>query len=326
MAELALITSDLHLHPYKNFNEGDRRLKNGIDYLNYIFRVANKEGIKYIVIPGDIFNNMQIIATKVVNAVDACLKENFDKYSEITIIAISGNHDQCTKNLLDQPAESALEHLAVIFDRFILLDKAPHTFFTEVKNTIVGINYYEHAEHFIKILEEVGKNRMPGKVHLLTHQSIGSGLPIEDALAPEDPLFAPFDFVYNGHIHNGSMLTDKFVNVGSPMHRDAGDIGKEKGCWIVDLDDPINTISFVDITKKYPQFIYKFQGEELTEEESKQYVIWVQPPTKESAKDAEVAKKFNTSLAPAEILTNFAKEVLPEDEVNEKLTYVMTLL
>ena len=57
------------------------------------------------------------------------------------------------------------------------------------------------------------------------------------------------------------------------MHRDLGDLGKRKGFWILDLDDP-NTISFKDITDKFPQFIRKEEGSELTEWEQQQYVVW----------------------------------------------------
>jgi hypothetical protein len=110
------------------------------------------------------------------------------------------------------------------------------------------------------------------------------------------------------------------------MHRDAGDIGQQKGFWIVDLDDPIETISFKDITDKYPQFIHKFIGEEMSEWEAQQYIIWVPNPTLENSKDHEITEKFNTSLAPKAILENYCKEVLSKDEFKEKLAYGLTLL
>jgi len=326
MGELAIVTSDIHIHSYKAYNEGGRRLKHGIAYLDYIFRLADVNGIKYILLPGDLFNNMIIIATSVVREVTKCLKSNFDKFPNILIIAVSGNHDQNTQSLFDSPGESALEYLTVIFPNFILLDKAPHTYFTKNNNTIVGINYYEHSEHFRKVLEEVGKNRMPGKIHLLTHQTIGSGLPIEDTIDPTDPLFDPFDFIYNAHIHSCEQVTDRFINIGSPMHRDAGDIGKKKGFWIVDLDDPVETISFVDITTKFPQFIYKTVGEELEEWEKDQYIIWQPDNVTDNVTDKESTSKYRTDLSPQVIMQNYCDEVLTEKEREEKLTYGLTLL
>jgi hypothetical protein len=51
--------------------------------------LAHANEIKYILFPGDLMNNMQIIATKVVNAIAECLKRNFTDHPEIKIIAVS---------------------------------------------------------------------------------------------------------------------------------------------------------------------------------------------------------------------------------------------
>jgi DNA repair exonuclease SbcCD nuclease subunit len=324
--EKALIFSDLHVHNYKQFNEDGRRLKNGVAFLDYIFKLANANGIKIILFPGDLFNNMQIMATKAVNAVAACLQMNFEAYPDVALIAISGNHDDAEKNLIDNPSESALDYLDYVFPNFILLDHYPHTFHTSNGTTIRGIRYYEHSEHFRAALNEAGIEQNKKNTILLTHQIIGSGLPIEDDIEPTDPLFDPFTLVLNGHIHNCEQLTDKFINVGSPMMRDAGDIGKQKGFWIVDLDNPVETIAFKDITDKYPNFIHKTQGEALTEWESQQYVIWQPAPIADSVKDQKLAEKFSTNLAPAKILENYCAEVLPKEELKDKLAYGLTLL
>ena len=331
--EKAIVFSDLHVHNYRQFNEGGRRLKNGIAFLDYVFKLAHANDIKILLMPGDLFNNMQIMATKAVNAVAVCLKTNFETYPDIALVAISGNHDQASINLIDNPAESALEYLQAIFPQFILLDKhlefPPYkaVFMTENKTVILGIPYFEHKEHFKKALETIIQNDVAQGFNtiLMMHQTVGSGLPIEDDIEPTDPLFDNFSLVLNGHIHNCEQLTDKFINVGSPMHRDAGDIGKQKGFWIVDLDDPQATISFKDITDRFPVFIHKTVGEELTEWESQQYVIFQPAPVADSVKDAKLAEKFSTNLAPAEILTNYCNEVVA-DNFPEYLEYGLKLL
>jgi DNA repair exonuclease SbcCD nuclease subunit len=324
--EKAIVFSDLHVHPYKAFNEGGRRLKNCIAFLDYIFKLADANGIKIILMPGDLFNNMQIMATKAVNAVAVCLQENFELYPDIALIAISGNHDDAEKNLPEDPAESALDYLDYVFPNFILLDHYPHTFHTAGGTTIRGLRYYEHTEHFRAVLEEASKEKDHGNTFLLMHQTVGSGLPIEDDIEPTDPLFDHFSMVFNGHIHESQQLTDKFINVGSPISRDAGDIGKAKGFWIVDLDNPVESIAFKDITDKFPQFLYKTVGEELTEWESQQYVIWKPAPVADSVKNAELAEKFSTNLTPATILENYCHEVLPTTELQDKLNYGLGLL
>jgi hypothetical protein len=233
-------------------------------------------------------------------------------------------HDFSEINLLDKRAESALEHLAEVFpDNFFLLDNK--TYFTKHELMIVGIPYFEHAEHFRKLLTEHSTNIKRTSI-LLMHQIMGSGLPIEDDIDPEDPLFGPFKFIFNGHIHHGQQLTDKIINVGSPLARDAGDVGKKKGFWIVDLDDPVETISFVDITTKYPQFIQKTVGEELEEWEKSQFIQWIPQVIQDNVKDAELSSKFSTNLSPAVIMENYCNEVLNEKESKEKLTYGLTLV
>ena len=327
--EKAIVFSDLHIHLYKAFNEGNRRLKNGIAFLDYIFTLAHTNGIKYLLMPGDLANNMQIISTKVVNAITTCLNNNFEQYPEIILIAVSGNHDQATVNLIDTPAESILEYLAEVFPNFILLDYSDVSeYITEGKNRISGISYFEHQEHFQAALTIVSNRTDPnrGNVTLLMHQTVGSGLPIEDTIEPDDPLFNNFSLVLNGHIHTCEQLTDKFINVGNPQARDAGDIGKKKGFWIVDLDDPQATISFKDISDKYPQFLYKTVGEPLTDWEKEQYVIFQPAVTAENTSDNLRNEKFSNTLQPTEILENYCNETLPKEEIKDKLAYGIKLL
>ena len=323
--EKAIVFSDLHVHPYKSHNEGGRRLKNCIAFLDYIFKLADKNDIQLILMPGDLFNNMQIMATKAVNAVAKCFRKNFEDYPEIALIMISGNHDFSEVNLLGSKAESALEHLKTVFWRnIVLLDNLVGGFTTDGGHSIWGIPYFEHSEHFRKMLEALNNIAEPNI--LLMHQTVGSGLPIEDDIEPTDPLFDHFSMIFNGHIHESQQLTDKFINVGSPISRDAGDIGKAKGFWIVDLDNPVESIAFKDITDKFPQFLYKTVGEELTEWESQQYVIFKPAPVADSVKNAELAEKFSTNLTPATILENYCHEVLPTTELQDKLNYGLGLL
>jgi len=324
MSNLAIIFSDLHVHAYKQFNENGRRLKNGIAFLDYIFKMANANDIKYIFMPGDLHNLMQIVSVKAVNAVVKCLKANFELYPNITLVAVSGNHDYSEVNLLDRPAESALEHLNEIFSNFMLLDNGCMSF-GNIK--IHGLPYYEHAEHFRVTLEKT-QNKIDNTMVniLLMHQTVASGLPIEDDIQPDDYLFKNFSMIFNGHIHNCEQITEKFINVGSPIHRDAGDIGKQKGFWVVDLNNPTETISFKDITDKFPQFIHKTVGEELTEWESQQYVIWVLNTTTENVSEVELSEKFSTNLDPSIILTNYCKEVVKEDDLRITLSYGLNLL
>lgn len=309
MSDLALVTSDIHIHKYKQFNQNNRRLDNGIKYLDYLFEFCGTNIINLILIPGDLYNLMQIVSTEVEDRIIGCLSDNFKKYPRINIVAISGNHDHATKNLIDSPAVSALSHLATVFKgRFFLLDEPTSFYVTEQKNAIYGVPYYEYGEHFRKVLEQTSKNfsTVDNNRFLLTHQMVDSGIPGKDHIEATDPLFDDYSMVFNGHLHGYKEVTEKFINVGSPMHRDQDDLGKEKGMWLVDLNDPDNTLTFVPTHEKFPQFISKEEGSELTEWEEQQYVIWYPRVTEKTVKEREMLTNFRTDLAPDTIIKNYA--------------------
>lgn len=321
--ELAIIFSDLHVHNYKAFNENGQRLKNCISVLDYIFKLAITNKIKYILMAGDLYNQMQIISTEVVNAVISCFKHNFEENPELQFIAISGNHDFYSKNLYGKYGGSGLQHLEEIFDQFHLLDYIDESItsvmhVTANGNIIEGLCYFEYPEHFIKALEGTPEIvPTTGKRILLMHQVVASGLPIEDHIQPDDLLFNRFDMIFNGHIHKSQEVSDKFINVGSPLHRDQGDIGQKKGIWIVDLNDPQNTISFKDLTDMFPQFIQVEEGVDLDEWQSKQYVIRVPKSLADTPEEKAVVENFSTSLQPAEIMTNYCESLKAEKEILE---------
>lgn len=330
MSERAIITSDIHVHTYKQFNEDGRRLKNGIDYINYLFRLADANDIDLILIPGDLTNNMNIIATKVVKALIKCFRENFEKYHHMKVVAISGNHDFADKNLINSPAESAMQAFAEAFPlHFILLDAPDSEYRTIAGHRIVGIPYYEYTEHFVealKVKQGIFYNSIiPGFTYLMIHQYVATGLPI-DQIAPDDPVFDNYDMIFCGHYHDGSVITDRFVNIGSPMHRDAGDVGKNKGLWIIDLDEPKSSLGFKDLTDRYPQYIHKPVGEPLNEWEQQQYVIWVPNQTTENKSEVELSEKFRSDNSQSNLLQNYCQETLPVEDVVEKMAYILKLV
>lgn len=314
MATIALVVSDLHAHKYGKFNVDNQRLGNIIRLIDYLFAYAAKNSINYIIFCGDLYNTMQNISTEVETALIKCFGRNFKSFPNIQWIAISGNHDYATKNLIDAPAVSALEHLADIFPNIWLRDQND-AMDIEGKIKIHGIPHFEYPEHFRLALNFTLLAHEEGfKNILMMHQQVGMGHGlVKDDIDPSDPLFSKFDMVLNGHIHEFKAVHDSFINVGSPIHRDAGDAGVGKGFIVMDLEDL--SWGFVDITTMFPQFIHKNVGEELTEDEKQQYVIWVPPAYAETAEEAKVVEDFNTTVKPAELLRNFINTVATEDDL-----------
>ena len=317
-----IIVGDIHAHNYKSFNVGDNRLNNIIELINYLFRYAFLNKVKKIIIVGDLHNNMEVISTKVVNRLIKCFKNNFNTYNNIDVLALSGNHDFATKNLIDSPGESALNYLNQAFeDRFLLSSNHLSIDYSSgIEVCMHFVPYYEYPEHFKEAVRKINI-KLHQFNYLFTHQLVGLGIDaVDEDISFDDPLFNNFEIVFNGHVHYGRKVSPGFINVGSPIHRDAGDMGIRKGFWIMNLYEP-STLEFHDITEMFPQFIYKKEDESLTEWESKQYIIR-QPVIEKTSEEDEISEKFAISLRPETIIKNYCKEVGEED----KLSYGMNLL
>lgn len=306
-----IAVSDIHFHKYQQFNEDNRRLKNEVRFIKYLFKFAHVNGIDNILHSGDLYNLMQIISTETEVALIETFSECFDTYPTINFISISGNHDYATKNLLNSPAVSAQETLAVVFhDRYKLIDyKTYHLGTSETGQEIYvhGIPYFEYPEHFRATLEKVKTKRNSINI-LLIHQMIAmtNGV-VEDDIEPDDKSFDPFTYVFNGHVHEGKQITANLFNIGSPKHRDAGDVGKDRGFWVFYTDEE-GGFEFISTNDKFPQYRYKTIGTPLINGEENDYIIWQQPETDVSKDDSMIMESFAEAGTPEQAVEIFGKE------------------
>lgn len=305
----ALIFSDLHVHDYKQHNKDGKRVQIAADIIHYVFKLAAANDISYIWFAGDMgdqFGNISVIA---MNALLRTFTQCFDEYPNIEFIAISGNHDFATKNTAENPAESVMDAfnkgplLPGLFDRFALMQGT----FSSNDFTLVGVPYYEDPDDFWISLESSMKHiENHDNLYLLMHQMIWPENDIvPDDVNYKDPRFKQFKWIFNGHVHHASMFGNNFVNVGSPLHRDAGDIDDGKGIWYLDTDKDMP--SFRLITDKSPQYISRPYGHKLTDWEKDQYVVWFHPEDKKKKKKGDFdSSKFNVQkVKPLELAENF---------------------
>lgn len=323
-----LAFTDLHIHNYKNFNDGAyNRLNNTLKVLKRVFNTADANHIECILFSGDLFNNMQVMYTVDQYYTLKTFKELFEKYPNIHMYAISGNHDHAFINTLDNPAINSLMQFDLIFDNFHLIDDTVQMVELSDGTSIViyGIPYYEYPDQFFSVLKERTDKYEPGEIDiLLMHQMMGmNGNIVQDHISPDHPIFKNFSLVLNGHIHEHSQLAPTVYNVGTPLHRDAGDIGHKKGFMII--DSVTKEVGFIDITDKYPQYIQKYADEELTEWEADQYVITTPRPFEVEGEDEQQIKaNFQVGRDHEEMLTSFVETVkIPIDlSKNELLDYI----
>ena len=298
-----LIVSDIHVHKYKAFNQDNRRLTNLIRLLKDIWICANEQNA-VILFCGDMFNNMQLIQTEVVDAVTKLFEDMSKEYPNVTWLMISGNHDYATKNFYERPAVSALSSLARVSANVLILDNRS---WSGSDCMVYGVPYYEYEEGLVKAMEDVSRAaEMDGHKYkiLLMHQILGFGHElVPDDIDPADILFEPFDMVFNGHIHTHSELGPNFYNVGSPVHRDAGDIGQSKGFLLLTVPD--NKVERI-LTEGYPEFRQLPAGQPLPIEWEGDYIIDVPEEIQVAPEEQEIREQFNhTKKSRAELLNNF---------------------
>lgn len=305
MGKFGLYFTDLHIHNYRQFDKEGSRLQNCLRVLDDVFSYAHKKGITSILFGGDLFDQQKALPTSVVNETIGRFYSLFKKYPEITFYAVTGNHDQASKSLWGDDAVSALIHLQYAFEKFWVIDNDKFKVGEGVD--CYGIPYYEYAEHFIKALEkqsEAAKSYSSNKRILMIHQTpSGLGNPnIPVDVNFDNPLFAPFDMVWCGHIHSKQELSDRFIIGGSPIHRDLGDEGQEKGFWIFSLEDPA-IVQFIPL-KGYPQY-RRLADDEITEADAGNFIVpKVFYSDREAAGDATM-EEFGADLKATELIKNY---------------------
>ncbi len=305
-----IVASDLHIHKYKSFNQNNRRLDNLIRLVHKLWDMANMRGAT-LLIAGDIFNNMQLIQTEVVVATLNAFRENANMYPDVDCIIISGNHDFAQKNFFDKPAVSGVQALDGLANNISIIDNGEW----DMHNThVFGLPYYEYKEDLVKALTELSNkaNFTKGKKILLMHQSIGFGNDlVPDDIDPEDNLFAYFDMVFNGHIHTGSKINDGFYNVGSPIHRDANDIGKVKGVIFYDTDKGVERIELPG----YPQYRYLPAGQTCPDEWLGDYVLDLPVEIEVAPEEQEIREGFDhTRNSRGNLINNYINIKMVSEE------------
>jgi len=305
-----LLFSDLHIHDYKSHSKNFDRLENCLKVLSDLEKFCTKYDIDVIWFGGDLFDTFQVLMSRVVNDTVSRFKQIFESNKNLKIYAITGNHDQSSKNLIGSEAGSSLEYLHTIFpDNFIIIDNIKVTFDGNV--TLSGIPYYEYPEHFYKKLDERVKDLGGEHNYLMIHQTpkgIGNEMIPVDCF-PSDKRFAKFDRVFCGHIHKRQQLTDNFEVIGSPIHRDLGDKEQTKGFYVINTVKPEKGCKFFPL-EGYPEFIEKCE-DDITEEDlqSGNFIIRKHEIT-DSADDSEIqTKDFSTAVKTEDLVENYWKQV-----------------
>lgn len=220
-----VIFSDLHAHNFLGIS--DDRLNIIKNVLSEVLEKARQTD-KIVLFCGDITHKHGYIPTVVFLA----LHEVFSKYPDVTIYAISGNHDHATKNYLTSTALSSIDVFARALPNFINIDYK----ITKIGGYhVVGVPYFHDNQDFYRLLETVNTSpnifEQPEKTILLAHQTpvgiFNSFIPADVDINHE--YMQKFDYVFFGHIHRYQDFGNNRFMVGNPLVQDDSDIGNPKG-------------------------------------------------------------------------------------------------
>jgi DNA repair exonuclease SbcCD nuclease subunit len=303
MAKLIGITSgDWHLNDWKQFNDGDRRLDAGYEFLDFIFKRANKNKVP-IYFTGDLFHTPDALSNKLLDYYLIRLKSLSIKYPNVLLIGITGNHD--LRLGADSEYYSYVKTLSGVYPEFIKCIDNISYFHKGV--TIHGIPYTKHNKGFNKSLEALRSGLDSDVTNiLLIHTSLygakdPSGYEVEEV--PNIPrnlgkFFKGFDLVLSGHIHKQSRLwKNKVYMVGAPYQQRSSDAGTEMG--FMEIYDDCYT-KFIPYSA--PEFKFYTDGTEPGDN----YNYWIKIPKAENFKK-EVEVSFDVSQSRSKLAEEYCK-------------------
>lgn len=226
-----LIFADVHVHPYRSQDHEGSRLNNCLDAIYQAFALGHEQRVDALLFAGDLYDRGKALPAVVVNGVIETMERCFSDFP-LDLYAVSGNHDQQTYNLRDNPSDTALAHLAAVLPRFTLLDNQ----FTDIGTVRVhGVPYYVTQDDTRAALAARAERLDPFRTNvLLCHQhypgcEFGGDFTIQDVQG--------FDYVFCGHIHQHARFDERpFYSVGSPLPRDLADLGDPKGYLLLDTE------------------------------------------------------------------------------------------
>lgn len=310
----AIIFSDLHLENWKQHNEGQRRLKNGLDVLKRIKLICKVHKAPAL-FAGDLFNKEKHLTNFLIEETFPYLYKIWGS-GKFETYAITGNHDQSQQNLIDNQSPSYVKSLSKVFKGLHCLDFKSYDFGDW---ELYGVPYLTHDLGLVDYINNLDID--PGKVNILMlHTTMPN---VRDTDGREMVSHLPtnefekavgrFDIVFSGHIHKPMQFgvgKTTIVQVGAPQQQRFTDRNCEMGYWILYNNFEVEFKAFKD----YPKFVELEPGQ--TKPDNKNFYI-TKPKKAKGIKVVE-KKNFDVSLSGNKLARNYCKEKGIDDKVKKK--------
>lgn len=318
-------SSDWHLHWWNQFNKGGVRIEVSRQFLVHLFVQADAMGVP-ILLPGDLWHTPAGIATKTFYIFAKLFNELRQRFPNVRVIGIPGNHDQVESSKIDTPVPNLFSAWCECF---------PETFkdasfqFIETKNLIIsGIPYISHNigfNDYIKksLSEKINGHKSEALRVLLIHTDLPAAIDpsgreigqVENVPRNLGRFFKDWDFVLCGHIHKPQIMwADNVIMMGSPYQQRRSDAECPMGYWHLYSD---KTHEFIPYNA--PGFRFYKEGEEHENTDD----FWT-AISKESKLEKKKTKKFNPKMDRTKMAKKYVKAMKIKDD--DKLTALINVL
>lgn len=243
---------DIHLYPYNDFShkmqcswDGKRyvedengtismnsRLFNTLSALCDVRDYCSAHDIHVLVNVGDTFHKRGIIDVETFNY--SCRVFESIWRSGITILTLSGNHDQSAASNNPESSVYAFKEYMEVFEKPEIYEYDEETYF-------VMVPWTKDKKSVLKFLDKVVKSQKKGETYILVaHVGISGGLVGSGNYVMSDEynlmeLKAPkFKSCIFGHYHKPQILSENSIYTGSLLQNNFGDEGDTHGFWVVD--------------------------------------------------------------------------------------------
>lgn len=224
-----LLFSDIHIHPHKKDNN---RLKNCLDILPWVFKVAKENNIKNILFGGDFFHDRQKIDIFTYHKTFEVLNNEMSE-QDFNLYLLLGNHDLW---FYDDTSISSVFPLSLI-KGVKVIDKP-----CRIKIEDSFWDFLPFTVNPVDSLKQIFKdNENTQPEYLLGHIAINnarmhkghysSDIIVEhdgELVSVDSNIFSKYRHVFLGHFHSEQKVSKNIEYIGSPLQLSFGESFEKK--------------------------------------------------------------------------------------------------
>ena len=248
---MILVCGDVHFCQYssilrKRGIKYSKRLENIIESVNFVEKTAAEKNVNAIVYLGDFFDKPNLNDEEL-----TALKEI--KWSDMIHYFIVGNHESSVNELLfnSTKALEAEDNNRYVIDNFKII--------TKTNDSNFNFAFLPYCTEDCRVSLSKLFNE-PSKRIIFSHNDV-KGIQMGPIISKQgyeiDDIEANCDLFINGHIHNGSKITNKIINLGNLTGKNFGEDAYKYSHNIMLLDE--ETLTYELIENPYAFNFYKIE-------------------------------------------------------------------